>query len=99
MVRGILTRHAQTAMVAMGAVSGVGLTSALSDTKKEYPSNTTKCQDGSAPQSVLQHLQYISKKVRFHVYTRLRHYTLLYTYHRRRYTVYTILIIRGDCHF
>lgn len=63
MFRGILTRHAPTAVVAMGAVSGVGLTSALSESKKEYPSNSTKCDGAAAPQSVLQHLQHISKKV------------------------------------
>lgn len=50
----------------MSAVSGVGLTSMVSDTKQDHlannNNNTTKC-DQNGPQSILEQLQEISKKV------------------------------------
>jgi len=59
MFRGLISKHSQAAVVATSALTGLGLGTSISSSKDE---NKTKCNQ-SGPQSVLEHLEYLTQKV------------------------------------
>mmetsp|Transcript_16917 Transcript_16917/g.21408 ORF Transcript_16917/g.21408 Transcript_16917/m.21408 type:complete len:527 (+) Transcript_16917:78-1658(+) len=65
MFRGVLQKHAQSAVVAVSALSGFGLSNALNSSNTGSfgeDANTTKCQS-SKPQTLLEHVEELYKKV------------------------------------
>lgn len=62
MFRGLVSKHAQTAMTAVAVASGVGMTGAMSFDGVQ-DNNKTTCESNAQPHTILEHLEHLSKKV------------------------------------
>lgn len=60
MFRGVLQRHAQSAVVAVSALSGFGVASSFNSSNNE---ESVKCEQNAGPQTVLEHVEHLYKKV------------------------------------